>query len=198
MKKRTTFISALLAFAVSLPAVAAETRGTGSGIHGMSDDEIIRIAESAAPPHISGEATVLVPGPDKKLRTVREGTNEFTCIADLSGQETPDPVCADRAGTEWFMSFFNNEPQPLNTGPGIAYMAQGGWHWERDGQIVMGPAEDATRVKEPPHWMLLWPIEADQSGLPESPNRFGTFIMYEGSPYAHLMVYQDPKTLPAG
>ncbi|MBW7957369.1 MAG: hypothetical protein H3C68_05695 [Deltaproteobacteria bacterium] len=198
MKRRITFVAALLTFGITAPAIAAETGEARSGIQGMSDEEIINIAQSAAPPHISGEATILVPAPDGKLRTVREGTNEFTCIADLSGQETPDPVCADRAGTEWFMSFFNNEPRPANTEPGIAYMAQGGWHWERDGEIVMGPAEGATRVKEPPHWMLLWPIEAGQAGLPENPNRFGTYVMYEGSPFAHLMVYQDPKTLPAG
>lgn len=46
--------------------------------------------------------------------------------------------------------------------------------------------------------MLLWPIEAGQAGLPEVPNRFGTYVMYEGSPYAHLMVYQDPNDLPEG
>lgn len=197
MAKKTAILlsSAFVALGFSAASMAAETK---SGIQGMSDEELIRVAESAAAPHISGDATIMAPGPDGKLRTLREGANEFTCIADLSAQETPDPVCTDRAGTEWFMSFFNNEPRPANTEPGVAYMAQGGWHWERNGEIVMGPEAGATRVEEPPHWMLLWPIEAGQAGLPEGPSSFGTFVMYEGSPYAHLMVYQDPNQLPAG
>lgn len=163
----------------------------------MSDEELTRTAMSAAPPHISREATIMAPGPDGKLRVLREGTNEFTCIADLSGQEAPDPVCADKAGTAWVVSLLNGEPKPANTEPGVGYMGLGGWHWEKDGRIVMDPATPgAKKVKEPPHWMILWPFDAEKTALPLMPSRFGTYLMYPG-PFGHLMVYQDPMKLSA-
>ena len=169
-----------------------------SAAKGMSDEELIRTAMSAALPHISRDATIMAPGPDGKLKVLKEGTNEFTCIADLSGQESPDPVCADKAATAWFTSFFNKEEKPAATAPGVAYMGLGGWHWEKDGQVVMDPATPgAKRVKEPPHWMILWPFDEKATGLPVMPNRFGAYVMYQGTPYSHLMIHQDPMKLPA-
>jgi len=44
-------------------------------------------------------------------------------------------------------------------------------------------------------WMILWPVENQTSGLPLMPNKFGTYVMFEGTPYAHLMVYQDPMKM---
>lgn len=166
-------------------------------VSSMSDEELTRTAMSAAPAHISRAATIMAPGPDGKLRVLREGTNGFTCIADLSGQEAPDPICADKAGTAWVSSFLNGEPKPANTEPGIAYMGLGGWHWEKDGQIVMDPTTPgAKKVKEPPHWMILWPFDAEKTALPLAPSKFGTYLMYPG-PYGHLMIHQDPMKLPA-
>lgn len=169
-----------------------------SAARGMSDEELIKTAMSAAPPHISRAATIMAAGPDGKLRVLKEGTNEFTCIADLSGQESPDPVCADKAATAWVTSMFNKEEKPANTVPGISYMGLGGWHWEKDGQVVMDPATPgAKRVKEPPHWMIMWPVDARETALPDKPTRFGAYVMYQGTPYAHLMIHQDPMKLPA-
>lgn len=161
-----------------------------------SEEDLIKIARSAAPQEISGGAAVMVPGPDGRLKTVVEGTNGFTCIPDLSGQEVPDPVCADRAALAWLTSMLDKAPAPSNAAPGIAYMAQGGWHWEKDGTTVMDPATPgAKRVKEPPHWMVLWPIDQQEAALPDRPGRFGTYVMYPGTPYAHLMIHQDPMKL---
>lgn len=169
-----------------------------AAVMSMSDEEIVRTARSAAPPHISRDATILAPTPEGKLRTVQEGTGQFTCIADLSGQEAPDPVCADKSGIAWFTSMLNDDPRPANTEPGIAYMGLGGWHWEKDGQIVMDQATPgARRVKEPPHWMILWPVDAREAALPDRPTRFGAFVMFPDTPYSHLMINQDPKNLPA-
>lgn len=88
----------------------------------------------------------------------------------------------------------NHAPKPTNTVPGIAYMARGGSHFEKDGKVVMS-GEGATVVKEPPHWMIMWPFEAAATKLPTAPNPSGVYIMFEGTPYAHLMVYQDPKKM---
>lgn len=197
MRKIMAIITCLFLAGVNAEAFAQQTT-TKAAIEGMSDVEIIRTAKSAAPAHISRDATIMAPAPGGQLRTVKQGTGEFTCIADLSGQEVPDPVCADKAATEWFISMLKGDPQPANTEPGIAYMGLGGWHWEKDGQVVMDPATPgAKRVKEPPHWMILWPVDAKVAALPEKPNRFGAFVMFPDTPYAHLMINQDPRNIPA-
>lgn len=178
-------------------SLAAAQQGK-SAASGMSDEELIMTAMSAAPPHISRDATVMAPGPGGKLRVLRKGTNSFTCLPDLSGQEVPDPICADKASTAWVTSMLNKEEKPANTSPGIAYMGLGGWHWEKDGHILRDPATPgAKRVKEPPHWMIFWPVDARETALPVMPTRFDTYIMYSGTPYAHLMIYQNPMEMDA-
>ena len=199
MRRLTVILSAIaLVFAYASGPMAADTgKKAKSAVEGMSDDELITTARGAAPAHISDNAAIIAPGKDGKLRTLKEGTNEFTCLPDLSGQEVPDPICGDRAATQWITSMINKEPRPANIEPGIAYMARGGWHWEKDGQVVMDPSTaGAERMKEPPHWMVFWPIAPEASALPDEPNSFGAYVMYPDSPYSHLMIYQDPMQIP--
>jgi len=73
-------------------------------------------------------------------------------------------------------------------------MAHGRSHFEKGGKVVMS-GEGAKVVKEPPHWMVMWPFESAATKLPTYPNLSGVYIMFEGTPYAHLMVYQDPRKM---
>lgn len=84
-------------------------------------------------------------------------------------------------------------PKPTNTAPGVSYMGKGGWHFEKDGKVMMKAEPGAKQVKEPPHWMIFWPFDTKTTGLKELPNPMGVYIMWEGTPYAHLMIYQDPN-----
>lgn len=197
MKRITASIVPLLALGIVFSFVATDARAANGkkGIKGMSQAGMMKMARSAAPPRISDNATILLPGPDGKLMEAKKGTNGFTCIPDLDGQEKPDPICADKAATEFIVSMMNKEAKPANKEPGVAYMAQGGWHWEKDGRVVMSDTPGAKRVKEPPHWMMLWPFDMKSTMLPDRPGKFGTYIMFEGTPYAHLMIYQDPNKL---
>ncbi len=163
----------------------------------MSKDEQIKLALSAAPPHIAKEAGVMLPGPDGQMVEAKKGTNGFTCIPTLSNLEKPDPMCMDAAVSQWAHDLMNKAPKPTNTVPGISYMAQGGYHWEKNGKILMEEAPGATLVEEPPHWMVMWPFDSKTSGLPTLPNPGGVYVMFDGTPYAHLMIYQDPMKLKA-
>ena len=89
----------------------------------------------------------------------------------------------------------NSAPKPSNTIPGIAYMAHGGSHFEKNHKVVMQKEEGAQVVKEPPHWMVMWPFDPEVTKLPTTPNPSGSYIMFGDSPYAHLMVYQDPNKM---
>ena len=85
----------------------------------------------------------------------------------------------------------NKNDKPGNTIPGISYMARGGYRWEKDGKVLMDEEAGAKLVKEPPHWMMMWPFDSTTSKLPTRPNPSGVWIMFDGTPFAHLMVYQD-------
>lgn len=157
--------------------------------------DFARKAQTAAPAAISANATIAhIDAAGKAVHVIRQGTNGFTCTLLPDG--TDAPVCADAPGWQWIVDAFTGQPKPTNTAPGIAYMAAGGSHFETsDGEIVMTPSPNTKTVSEPAHWMLLWPVDPKTSGLPAKVSAGGTYIMFAGTPYAHLMIYQDPAKL---
>jgi hypothetical protein len=197
MKRFSIFaMTVLIAAAWGIGSLAAdEKKMSESPIAKMSQDELVKLALSAAPAHIAKDATAMVPGPDGKLMEARKGTNGFTCVPDLDGMSEPDPLCADPAAWQWANDLLSNAPKPTNTVPGVAYMAKGGWHFEKDGKILMNNEPGAKAVKEPPHWMIFWPFDSKMSGIPAMPNAGGVYVMFDGTPYSHLMIYQDPNKL---
>lgn len=181
----------VFAFAADKPA----RKGTSvKEVKAMSVQEQTVLALSGAPQHISKDAGVMVFGTDGKLTEARKSVNGFTCIPTVMNLPEPDPICMDAAAHQWMTDLMNNAPKPTNTVPGIAYMAHGGSHFEKGGQVVMS-GDGAKNVSEPPHWMLIWPFDAAGTKLPVAPNPSGTYIMFDGTPYAHLMVYQDPRKM---
>ncbi|MGQ0811582.1 MAG: hypothetical protein ACT4OO_10210 [Nitrospiraceae bacterium] len=181
---------------LSLAAEKGEKKpGSGKGLASMTQDDKIKLALSAAPMHISRDAGVMLPGEDGKLVEVKKGTNGFTCISTVNNRPEPDPMCFDAAVGQWVDALVNKQEKPGNTVPGISYMARGGFHWEKDGKILMNEEPGAKLVKEPPHWMLMWPFTSQETKLPTLPNSSGAYIMFDGTPFAHLMVYQDPSKM---
>ena len=67
------------------PVLAQEHHAAGP----LSDEELIKSAESAAPMAIAKEATIIAVTADGKIRTIRKGTNNFTCMPD--NPTTPGP-----------------------------------------------------------------------------------------------------------
>ena len=62
----------------------------------MTDADIIKSAMAAAPAKVSQNATVVAMDAGGKMRTVRKGTNGFTCMADNPATPGPDPMCMDK------------------------------------------------------------------------------------------------------
>jgi hypothetical protein len=166
-----------------------------NGIKGLNREQLIKLALLAAPWSVAKDATVMIPGDDGKLTEVKTGTNGFTCLPDIDGMPKADPFCGDAASMQWANDLMSGAPKPTNTVPGVAYMARGGWHFEKDGKILMKKAEGAKAVHEPPHWMIFWPFDSTASGLPSMPTTFGAYVMFDGTPYAHMMIYQNPMKI---
>jgi hypothetical protein len=195
---RLASLSLFIACSLMIPGAAlsatAKKGSTVKEVKTMSEKAQTALALSAAPARIAKEAGVMIYGADGKLTEVRKGTNGFTCIPTVMNLPVPDPICMDAASNQWMTDITSNAPKPSNTVPGIAYMARGGSHFEKGGKVVMS-GEGAKVVKEPPHWMIMWPFDPATSKLPTVPNPSGVYIMFEDSPYAHLMVYQDPNKM---
>ena len=164
-----------------------------------SKDAKIKRALSAAPASIARAATVVdietnwlwhngTRSQQAKTTVLRQGANGFTCIAGHPGVVGDDPACMDAAASQWVNDWMAHKPKPTNTQPGIMYMLAGGTDWSASDPS----ASSGTPIKEPPHWMLMWPFDPKTSGLSDQAKQTGTWIMWAGTPYAHLMINQRP------
>ncbi len=72
----------------------------------------------------------------------------------------------------------------------------GALRWEKNDTIYMDWHEPGTkRVTEPAHWLIFWPFDAKSARFPTYPGTFGSYIMYDGTPWSHLMIYQAPMLM---
>jgi len=151
----------------------------------------IQQAMAAAPAHIAKDATIVAPGPDGQMMELRHGNNGWTCLPDQPDTPGKDPMCLDEEGMKWAGSWMAHADHPANTAPGLAYMLAGGS--DISAKDPWAKADKSTRfVASPPHYMILWPYDPKTSGLPDKPKKTGTWIMWAGTPYAHLMINQVP------
>ena len=89
---------------------------------------------------------------------------------------------------QWSNDFEQHKPKPTNTVPGIEYMLAG---------ATQRSDTDPNDTTSPPiqvgaHWMILWPFDPQTSGLPTKHKATGAYIMWAGSPYAHVHVMGRP------
>src|SRR6478609_1867418 len=155
--------------------------------HKMTTAEAIRSATAAGPRSISDNAAVMAADASGKMVQLRAGTNGWTCIPDEPSTPGVDPMCIDRQGMEWVQSLIAKKPKPANTAPGLIYMLKG------DSDLsATDPFATKTDhyISSPPHFMVMWPYDAKASGFSTTPKSTGSWIMWAGTPYAHLMVNQ--------
>jgi hypothetical protein len=172
-------------------------------------EEKIKLAESAAPPEISGKATVYILERTGYAK-VREGTNGFSCIVDRQSPENLEPTCFDAEGSATTLLariFVEGErakgkseaeiKAALEDGyksgifhaprkPGIAYMMS-------DQGFILIPDQNKI-VPIPPHLMFYAPYATDNDlGLPPAQINMPR-VLRPGQPDAYFVVI--PRVLP--
>lgn len=152
-----------------------------------TDDDIIRSAESAAPAAVGKDATIIAASADGSMRTVREGTNGFTCMADAPDTPGPDPMCADSNAMEWINAWIGHKEPPAKTG--FMYMLAGGTDASNTDPYAKAPSSANNWIKTGPHVMVVGD-KAMLASYPANPAPDTTkpYVMWSGTPYAHLMV----------
>ncbi len=130
---------------------------------------------------------MVVVGDEGATRTVRRGSNGFSCMADDPATPGPDPMCADANGMAWLMALEAHQPPPQGK-TGLIYMLKGGVDASNTDPFASKPAPGADWVRTGPHVMVVGDpaILKDYPGGPR-PDTALPYVMYAGTPYAHLM-----------
>jgi hypothetical protein len=167
--------------AVSAPAQQAPKPKT--------DAELIANAMTAAPAAVSKDATVVVVETDGKLKTLRQGQGEFTCMPDDPNTPGHDPICLDRNGLEWLKSLLAREKPPEGK-IWLGYMLKGGSDASNEDPYATEPPVGQRWVETGPHVMIGGPSIAKMlDSYPASAHDASKpHIVFGGTPYEYLLL----------
>jgi hypothetical protein len=112
---RTALVAGPLAILADTTALAV----------GMSDEEVIKNATSAAPTGVAANATVITFDERMQMKTLKDGENGFTCIPDDPRTPTDDPMCVDANGLAFVQAWIARKAPPAGK-VGFGYMLKGG------------------------------------------------------------------------
>jgi hypothetical protein len=162
-------------------------QSSGSNSDESTQTKIAR-ALSAGPPDVAKAATVAEMDSQGKMTILRAGTNGFTCMPGNLKVIGQPPMCVDAASMQWYADAKAHKPRPTNTVHGITYMLAGAT------QRSDSDPNDMTSmpIEIGPHWMIMWPFDPKTTGLPTTHKATGAYIMFAGSPYAHLHIMGRP------
>lgn len=154
-----------------------------------SNEDLIRTAMSAAPETISREASIVVRNLDGSIRTLRPGTNGWTCMPDRPRTPGTDPMCMDQASMQWAQALRDKKAPPKDT-IGISYMSAGNDANNVDPHALQPAPGDQRIVSVSPRLMIVgMPVE-QLKNYPSgrNPDTTKPYVMWAGTEYAHLMV----------
>lgn len=145
-------------------------------------EKMIEEATSAAPPSITAEATIT----DLEGNVLREGTNGWTCLPDMPGDANYEPMCNDAQWMKFVDAFLSGE-EPEVSALGVSYMLSSKWATSNIDPTATEPTPDNEWVEGGAHLMVIVPDPAMLEGYPDDPGP-GPYVMWKGTPYAHLMI----------
>lgn len=174
--------------AADAPAAAAVASADGVATADLGTVEgRIASAMAAAPQEIASGATIVEVGADGALAELRAGTNGWLCMPDNPNTPGPDPMCADQAWQQWFGAYMERSAPQISQ-VGTAYMLAGGADASNSDPFAAGPAAGQQWIISGPHIMTLPVDPAQLAGYPTEPGPGRPYVMWAGTPYAHLMV----------
>ena len=191
MRAMTLLITAL-AGSVALAAQDARQMPHHMGSEpakAMTKSQKIANAMTAAPMSISGKATVLDwPADENSQPTMlRPGTNGWTCLPDMPDTKGNDPMCMDEPWMKWVEAYMaKRTPNVGHVGIGYMLATGGAWGSNTD-PYATKETPDNHWAHHNPHMMIVVPDVKSLDGMSTDPNNGGPYVMYAGTPYAHIM-----------
>src|SRR5690349_8309934 len=175
-----------------MAATAALVPSLVLGEGGARRDVVRQAAETAgaghaAPSTLSKNASIL----NRDGQVIRIGNNGWMCLPDDPHTEGTDSICMNESWRN-FMDALKNKKKPTYTQVGIAYMLQGDRPVSNTDPYAIEPKPGDDWVdKLGAHMMVLVPDVETLKSLPTNSKNGGPWVMWAGTPYAHLMVPID-------
>lgn len=145
-------------------------------------EAMIAQAESAGPPSVTANATIVAPDGT----VLREGSNGFTCYPQ---QDAIGPMCNPPEWDRLIQAMMNKEDYEPET-LAISYMLAGegtALGVSNSDPYHPDPVNAHDHVKEGPHLMIIVPDRSMLEGLSDDPSD-PVYVMWGDTPYAHIMV----------
>jgi hypothetical protein len=180
--RKSIWFWALALLAIPLAAAAADAPKP-------TDAELIKSALSAAPAGIARHAAVVALDAKGGMRTLRAGTNGFTCLPDEPSTPGPDPMCVDKTSMNWMHALMAHA-KPEAAKVGLMYMLAGGTDASNTDPYSTKPSKADHWINTGPHIMIAGADAAFYEAYPRSadPDTTVPYVMWAGTPYEHLMV----------
>jgi hypothetical protein len=154
-----------------------------------TDASKIENALSAAPGFIADHATVMDWPSEQdarpEMRTLRKGTNGWTCMPDMPGRPRHDPMCADETMMKWMMATLEGRPPNIDK-VGIGYMLQGEAGADQSDLSARTPPAGKDWYYVGPHVMIVLP-DACKGALRDQNRDIST-----GEPYVTALKSSSP------
>jgi hypothetical protein len=109
-------------------------------------------------------------------------------MPDMAEVPNDTPMCLD---AQWrdFMDALMHKRTPKVTRMGFAYMLQGDMPVSNVDPFATAPTATNQWIQHgEPHIMVLVPDKRMLESVSADPNNGGPFVMWKGTPYAHIMV----------
>jgi hypothetical protein len=184
---KLNFVASSVMIASSV-ALAANAFAADAKKEAVTDKQLIASAMSAAPPNVAKGATIVTMEAHGKMRTLRKGTNGFTCMPDNPATPGPDPMCFDKNAADWVMAWVERKTPPAGK-VGLMYMLAGGTDASNTDPYAAKPEPNNNWIKTGPHIMIVGADANfyDQYPKGAKPDTSVPYVMWAGTPYQHLM-----------
>lgn len=181
----TTMLLAGLSGGITVTA-AGQAAAKTTTVHdaSLSDAVLIANALSAAPASVAAGATVM--GHDG--RVLRKGTTDWVCMPDIPNLPNDSPMCLD-AQVRAVVTAWVNKRDITVTQVGFGYALQDGWPVSNTDPFAAVPtATNQWLQNSGPHVIVVLPDHRLLEGVSTDPTNGGPYVMWKGTPYAHIMV----------
>ena len=175
----------------SVGSIAFVVLAVLGGTQSLADDQkdaMIKDALAAAPPTLVDKVTVV----DWDGNVLREGTGSYTCFPTPAQLQGSAPMCMDGPWMAW-ADAWSQKKDLTNEEIGISYMLAGDEGASNIDPYAEGPTPDNEWIVEGAHIMLVVPDAAMLESFPTDPNNGGPYVMWKGTPYAHIMIPIGPR-----
>ena len=165
---------------------AAATAQMAGGAGGTASEKIVN-AMRAGPPQVTAKATIM-DWPAVKGGTpaqLRAGTNGWICYP-RSSKVVDNAMCFDPVFQLW-LDGIRSKTSPRITRIGVAYLLAGGFIGSARSPFETTQTSTNDWGRDGPSMMVISPDPSMYAGLPTRRSD-GPYVMYAGTPYAHIMV----------